>query len=114
MALNKILLSPLKKLIDQLYNSRPVYQTFTYYIPAPPPRKTSYREKKLDSYCYKFLNLGFEIVSVKTAPHQSPTQNGFWLIFVLRALTEEAKKLELNFGESENLAEETELEIEYD
>ena len=41
-------------------------QTFTYYVPAPPPRKSGYREKDFDKLCFHFINRGFNILEIKT------------------------------------------------
>lgn len=70
-------------------------QTFTYYVPAPPARKTGYREKEFDKVFYDFVNKGFEILNVQTQAHTGVDNCGMWVIFTLRALTKEAQKLDL-------------------
>lgn len=62
-------------------------QSFTYYIPSPPPRKSGYREKEFDKIFFKLINQGFEILSFKTIPHTGEKQSGFWVCFILRSKT---------------------------
>ena len=87
-------------------------QTFTYYIPGPPERKTSYRETQFDRDFYSFINKGFEIISIKTVPHHGPKQTGMWFIATVRALNEEAAQL--NLGEGFELEKDEDLVIEYE
>jgi hypothetical protein len=72
-------------------------QTFTYYVPAPPPRKTGYREKEFDSLFYQFMNRGYEVVDFKTVAHTGANQCGMWIILLVRALNAQADKLDLDF-----------------
>ncbi len=72
---------------------RPKIQTFTYYIPAPPPRKSGYREKEFDGLFYEFINKGYEIISLQTQAHTGVNQCGMWVIVTVRALTKEAEAL---------------------
>lgn len=71
-------------------------QTFTYYIPAPPARKTGYREKEFDKIFYEFINQGFEILNVQTQTHTGANSCGMWVIFAVRATNEKAEKLDLD------------------
>lgn len=71
-------------------------QTFTYYIPAPPARKTGYREKEFDKIFYEFINQGFEILNVQTQAHTGANSCGMWVIFAVRATNAEAEKLDLD------------------
>ena len=41
-------------------------KTFTYYIPAPPHRKSGYREREFDKIMQGILQTGFEIESLQT------------------------------------------------
>ncbi len=76
-------------------------QTFTYYIPAPPRRKTGYREKEFDKIFYHFVNQGFEILNVQTQSHTGESGSGMWVLFTLKALNLKAQELNLdNFPES--------------
>jgi hypothetical protein len=70
-------------------------QSFTFYIPSPPERSTGYREKHFDKLFYQFINRGFEIISVNTESSSGTNQSGMWIICLVRALNEEANKLNL-------------------
>ena len=104
----KTLLSAITNCCSQVFNDYNSYQTLTYYVPAPPSRSTSYREKKFDHFCQFFLNKGFKIISFTTTLHQSESQNGFWAIFVLQAMTKEARQLDID-AEAPVLTEELSL-----
>lgn len=71
-------------------------QTFTYYIPAPPPRKSGYREKEFDKIFYEVVNKGFEILNVQTQSHTGANSCGMWVIFTLRATNQKAQELDLD------------------
>jgi hypothetical protein len=75
---------------------RPNIQTFTYYIPAPPPRPNGYREKEFDQLFYNFINQGYHIISVNTESHHSNEQSGMWVIFTVKSYSRESKELDLN------------------
>lgn len=68
-------------------------QTFTYFIPAPPARKSGYREKTFDGLTRQLSNKGFEIVDIKTQAISSNEQPGIYVILKLRATTADAKQL---------------------
>lgn len=70
-------------------------QSFTFYIPSPPARSSGYREKHFDKLFYEFINRGFEIISFVTETSSGTNQSGMWVICVVRALNEEASKLNL-------------------
>jgi|GEM_PF-777238 len=71
-------------------------QTFTYYIPAPPDRKTGYREKQFDTLFYHFINKGYEVLSTHVVPNTSGSNSGFWFVCMARAKNKEAEKLDLD------------------
>jgi len=71
-------------------------QSFTFFIPSPPPRTTGYREKQFDKLFYEFINKGYEILSVNTQTATGEKHSGMWILFVLRATNEEAEKLNLD------------------
>ncbi|MBT3236993.1 MAG: hypothetical protein HN353_13640 [Bdellovibrionales bacterium] len=73
----------IKHLWHRLWD-RPNIQTFTYYIPAPPPRQTGYREKEFDQLFYNFINRGYHIISVNTETHHSQDHSGMWVIFTVK------------------------------
>lgn len=60
--------------------------TFTYFIPAPPHRKTGYREIEFDKIMRGIFETGFELESMQT----TSTVNG---IFVLGVLKTNSKKI---------------------
>ncbi|MBT7610484.1 MAG: hypothetical protein HN576_12060 [Bacteriovoracaceae bacterium] len=93
------IVTSLKRLLTSVFKQDQFrIQTFTYFIPAPSPRKTGYREKRFDKLFYKLINLGYEIIDFKTQQCSNRQEtSGMWLIFVLRA--KNAKAEELNFDE---------------
>jgi len=66
-------------------------QLFTYFIPSPPPRKSGYREKELDSIFEQLVEIGFEICDYQTQALPSGEQPGLWVMARLRAKTEQAR-----------------------
>lgn len=80
-------------------------QSFTFYIPSPPPRTTGYREKQFDKLFYEFINKGFEVISINTESSSGTKQSGMWVICLVRAKNEEASKLNLDDLASEIEAE---------
>lgn len=76
-------------------------QTFTYFIPAPPLRKTGYRETEFDKIVSHLLSLDFEIIDLKTESVSTNQSSGIWIICLIRALTKKAAKLELDFDYKE-------------
>ncbi|MCP4914000.1 MAG: hypothetical protein GY909_12890 [Oligoflexia bacterium] len=84
--------------IKSLFNKNSFkIQTFTYYIPAPPPRDKGYREKQFDKVFFEFINRGYEIVDFKTQTHSGSDHQGMWAIFVVRATNSKAEELDLDF-----------------
>jgi hypothetical protein len=71
-------------------------QSFTFYIPSPPPRTTGYREKQFDKLFYDFINKGFEVISINTESSVGTKQSGMWVLCLVRAKNEEASKLNLD------------------
>ena len=95
------LFTSLKRLYTAIFKQNQFkIQTFTYFIPAPRPRKTGYREKQFDKLFYEFINLGYEILDFKTQQCMSGQDtSGIWVIFVLQAKNARADQLDLeNFG----------------
>lgn len=65
-------------------------KTFTYYLPAPPARKTGYREREFDKIMQGILTSGFElhdlqIQSVGTGDHAG--------LFIVALLKTNSKKI---------------------
>lgn len=78
------LVNSLKKM--QIFSSLTKYriQTFTYYIPAPPPRKTGYREKEFDKLFSSILRKGYKILTINTQSHSGPEGAGLWVLVTLK------------------------------
>lgn len=55
-------------------------RTFTYYIPAPPTRRSGYREKEFDKLMADIVDLGFSIKSLATQSHTGENSSGMWVI----------------------------------
>ena len=68
-------------------------QTFTYFIPAPPSRKSGYREKNFDTLTHQLAQKGFDILDIKTQSISHGEQPGIYVILKLNALTQEAREL---------------------
>lgn len=79
-----------------LGSTPPKIQTFTYYIPAPPARKTGYREREFDSLFYEFINRGYKVLSFQAVPHTGVNQCGMWLVFVVESTNAAAAPLVLD------------------
>jgi len=87
----------INKLRQILSVSQGSIQSFTYYIPAPPPRKSGYREKDFDKLFYQFINQGHEIISINTTPHTSDHQCGMWVMVTVKSKGPIAQEINLNF-----------------
>lgn len=61
-------------------------KTFTYFIPAPPHRKSGYREIEFDKIMQGILEAGFEVETLKT----NSMETG---LFVLALLKTNSKKI---------------------
>jgi hypothetical protein len=83
-------LNKLKKILGVGSNN---LQTFTYFIPAPPARKTGYREKNFDNMINELSKLGFDIVDIRTQSISAQDQSGMWVILTLRPLTKKSSLL---------------------
>jgi len=68
----------------------PQIHTFTYYIPAPPPRSTYYREKEFDQILKLINQLHFKIISINCTPCNSDKQSGMWAMIQVSPLNERA------------------------
>lgn len=68
--------------------------TFTYYIPAPPHRKSGYREKEFDKILTGILDSGFEIVSLQTQGVGNENGAGLFIIAVLRSPSVKVRDLD--------------------
>ena len=70
-------------------------QSFTFYIPSPPPRKVGYREKEFDKLFYNFINSGYQILDFKTQTNTGQQHSGMWVIFIVRSTNSTAAQLNL-------------------
>lgn len=53
---------------------------FTYYIPAPPTRRSGYREKEFDKLMAEIFELGFNLKSLTTQAHTGQDSSGIWVL----------------------------------
>ncbi len=85
------------KFILNYLNTNRVYkiQSFTFYIPSPPPRSNGYREKQFDKLFYEFINKGYKIIHFNTQASTGEKHSGMWLVFIVQALNKEAEALNL-------------------
>lgn len=71
-------------------------KTFTYFIPAPPARKTGYREMEFDKIIQGILTSGFQILEL----HTQAVETGVFVIALLKAKNAKAllqdEKLDLH------------------
>lgn len=68
------------------------YRTsFTYFIPAPPSRKSGYREIEFDKIMRGILELGFEIENFST----ESTPNGMFVMTILRTKSKKVFEMDL-------------------
>mgnify|MGYP000330210512 CR=1 FL=1 len=77
-------------MLNSIFNKKNPYfgtKTFTYYIPAPPIRKTGYQEREFDSLMSGLTKMGFEIIDFKLSSHGSESKSGMWVVCLLGAKT---------------------------
>lgn len=74
------------------------HRTFSYYIPAPPARKSGYQEREFDAIMDYIQSLGFVLLDFKLQSHSGADHSGLWVITTLGAPTEEIfkKKIDIN------------------
>lgn len=69
-----------------------MYRTsFTYFIPAPPSRKSGYREIEFDKIMRGILELGFEIENFST----ESTPNGMFVMTILKTKSKKVFEIDL-------------------
>lgn len=72
-------------------------QSFTFFLPAPPPRATGYREKNFDKLFFEFINRGYKIINFTTqATTSGEKHSGMWIVCLVQATNPEAEKLNLD------------------
>lgn len=67
-------------------------KTFTYFVPAPPARKSGYREREFDKIMQGILTSGFQIIDL----HTQSVETGIFIIAVLKASHKKAFALDEN------------------
>lgn len=88
-------------------------QTFTFFIPSPPPRSTGYREKHFDKLFYEFINRGYKIINFTTqAASAGEKHSGMWVICLVQATNAEAESLNLDDIFLDQLKGKTEVKAE--
>lgn len=68
--------------------------TFTYFIPAPPHRKTGYREMEFDKIMQGILQAGFDIESFHTQASGSE-HGGFFIVALLKTTSKKTFEMDL-------------------
>ena len=71
------------------------YKTFTYYLPAPPSRKSGYRERELDKILQGFMDSGFELHSLNTESISHET-GGMYVLAIFKTSSKKVSDLDLN------------------
>jgi hypothetical protein len=87
----------MSKKVKRSVKTKVTKSTFTYFIPAPPHRKTGYREKEFDKILSGILQSGFELESLHTQSVSSDTDNGgsgMFVVAVLKAPNQKISKLD--------------------
>lgn len=67
------------KSVGNLWNERKK-EIFTYYLPAPPPRKSGYREREFDQICNKILELGASVDRINMQTDARSNAGGLWVL----------------------------------
>jgi hypothetical protein len=77
----KVRISGAIKMSIRSSKSTKVTTSFTYFIPAPPNRKTGYREKEFDKILNGILQSGFEILKIET----QSVETGLFIFALLKS-----------------------------
>lgn len=70
-------------------------KTFTFYIPAPPHRKSGYREREFDKIIQGILTAGFELLDLQTQSVGGPDNSGLFIVTTLKAKDQKTYNLDL-------------------
>lgn len=92
-------------MLGSIFKQKPNYygvKTFTYFIPAPPSRRTGYQEKEFDSIMGNLTHMGFEIVNIHTSAYANEQKCGMWVVCVLGAKTREVFDKEVLFDSTDS------------
>lgn len=93
-------------MFSSLFNKKSDYfgiKTFTYFIPAPPDRRTGYQEKEFDSIINSLGRMGFEVLDVKTCAYANELKAGMWIVCLLGAKSKDVYDKEVLFDSGEGL-----------
>jgi hypothetical protein len=76
--------------------TKSLIKTFTFYIPAPPHRKSGYREREFDKIMQGILTSGFELVDLKVQAVGGPDNSGIFIVTTIKA--KDKKTWDLDVG----------------
>ncbi len=79
-------------------------KTFTYFIPAPPARKTGYREREFDKIMHGILSEGHDVIDWKVQS-VGGDEGGLFVLFLIGSTKKSAKGAGLDLHEKFGLAE---------
>lgn len=68
-------------------------KSLSVFIPAPPPRKTPYRERVLDKIISKLSKSSAEIINIEMQSISGETQ-GMWILLIYKVKKDLAENLE--------------------
>lgn len=71
------------------------WKTFTYFIPAPPHRKTGYREIEFDKIMQGILSTGFEIENIQTQGSGGEA-GGLFIVALLKTKSKKVFESDIN------------------
>ncbi|MCO4755020.1 MAG: hypothetical protein KC478_11105 [Bacteriovoracaceae bacterium] len=76
-------------------------KSFSYYLPAPPKRKSGYQEKEFDRIIDHLREKNYELIDTKIHSHNCDDHGGIWIFCRLRPLTRIASNQEINIDYQE-------------
>lgn len=65
--------------------TKSLIKTFTFYIPAPPHRKSGYREREFDKIMQGILTSGFELLDLQIQAVGGENNSGLFIVTTLKA-----------------------------
>jgi hypothetical protein len=71
-------------------------KTFTFYIPAPPHRKTGYREREFDKIMQGILTTGFELIDLQIQAVGGADNSGLFIVTTLKAKDKKTWELDIS------------------
>ena len=76
-------------------------KSFSYYLPAPPKRKSGYQEKEFDRIIDHLRDKDFELIDTKIHSHNGDGHGGIWVFCRLRPLSLKASQEEISIDYQE-------------